>query len=137
MLNAVNKIWEIDNRLWVGSPNDKNVMALSSTLEGDYAYLPSGTQVYTNLQSTEMMKAEIRKEIGKYQGNITYNDLQVFADRIISAIRNYANVDINIDNDFNIEQTIDSEFEEQRLSNNIGDVISSELRRFGKIVTKK
>lgn len=121
----------------IDTPNDKNVMALSSTLEGDYAYLPQGTQVYTNLQSTEMMKAEIRKEIGKYQGNITYNDLQVFADRIISAIRNYANVDINIDNDFNIEQTIDSEFEEQRLSNNIGDVISSELRRFGKIVTKK
>lgn len=121
----------------IDTPNNQNVMALSSTLEGDYAYLPSGTQVYTNLQSTEMMKAEIRKEIGKYQGNITYNDLQVFADRIISAIRNYANVDINIDNDFNIEQTIDSEFEEQRLSNNIGDVISSELRRFGKIVTKK
>lgn len=120
----------------IDTPNNQNVMALSSTLQGDYAYLPSGTQVYTNLQSTEMMKAEIRKEISKYQGNITYNDLQVFADRIISAIKRYTDFDINIDNDFNITQTIDSEWQEDRLSNNIGDVISAELRKFGKITTK-
>ena len=120
----------------IDAPNNQNVMALSSTLQGDYAYLPQGTQVYTNLQSTEMMKAEIKKEISKYQNNITANDLQSFANKIIDAIKNYGGADINIDNDFNISQTIESDWEENRLANNIGDAISTELRKFGKIITK-
>ena len=119
----------------IDTPNNQNVMALSSTLEGDYAYLPQGTQVYTNLQSTEMMKAEIKKEIARYN-NITTDDLRAFTNEIIDAIKKYSDVDINIDNDFNIAQTIENEFEEDRLANNIGDVIATELRRFGRITTK-
>ena len=126
------KGWEL-----VDTKPNVEAYAVSSITNGDIAYIPEGTSIKSNLTSTQMMKAEIKKEIAKYQNNITYDDLRGFAERIVDAIRKYSNVDINIDNDFNIAQTIDSEWEEERLSNNIGDVISSELRRFGKIVTKK
>ncbi len=42
MLNAVNKIWEIDNRLWVGSPNDKNVIECHPTRDiSEQYHLPN------------------------------------------------------------------------------------------------
>ena len=126
------KGWELfDTR-----PNTE-AYAINSMSYGDLSFIPEGTRIKSNLTSTQEMKAEIKKEIARYQNNnVTTNDLKVFTDRIISAIKKYADVDINIDNDFNIAQTIDSEWEEERLSNNIGDVISAELRRFGKITTK-
>lgn len=125
------KGWEL-----VDTKPNVEAYAVSSMSYGDIAYIPEGTSIKSNLTSTQMMKAEIKKEISKYQNNITYDDLRRFTDRIISAIKKYTDVDINIDNDFNIAQTIEGEWEEGRLSNNIGDVISTELRRFGKITTK-
>ena len=120
----------------IDTPNNQNVRALQSTLEGDYAYLPFGTQVYSNLSSVEMMKAEVKKEVARYSDNITSSDLKSLADTIVRAIKENGGADININNDFNIEQTISDDFESQRLSTNISDLMAQELRRFGKILPK-
>ena len=120
----------------IDTPNNQNVRALQSTLEGDYAYLPFGTQVYSNLSSVEMMKAEVKKEVARYSDNITSSDLKSLADTIIRAIKEYSGADININNDFKIDQVIEGDFEEERLSNNISELMKKELRRFGKIVPK-
>lgn len=42
MLNEINKIWEIDNRLWVGSPNQNNIIECHPTQDiSEHYHLPN------------------------------------------------------------------------------------------------
>lgn len=96
-------------------------------------YVAEGTRINSHLQSLEQMRTDIKKEVARQQGSISSTDISYMTNKIVSAIKESYAKDIQINNAFNIENQVEEGFEEERLGNNISKIISTELRRFGKV----
>lgn len=126
------KGWEL-----VDTKPNVSAFALGSNSVGDLAYIPEGTRIKSNLTSTQEMKAEIKAEVAKYNNNITVDDFKYLIGQVIKAIKENGGADVDISNNFNIQQSIDTEFDENRLANNIDKLLVKDLRKFGKIMPKR
>lgn len=96
-------------------------------------YVAEGTRINSHLQSLEQMRTDIKKEVARQQSSISSTDINNMTNKIVRAIKESYAKDIQINNAFNIENQVEEGFEEERLGNNISKVISTELRRFGKV----